>query len=116
MSPIFRFVCGGHPCLNCRESVPGPINRTLNCLSRSHDRYLDLEDVTERTPEARDFILKRIKDANYGWMETFEEHIPTVLYNIHGGVEWLGGATDPYKGLLYVVGNNMSQNYNGVSS
>jgi quinoprotein glucose dehydrogenase len=66
-----------------------------------------MDDVTERTDRARDHVLKAIDRANYGWFEPFEENVPTVLYNIHGGAEWTGAAVDPTRGRLYVSANNV---------
>ena len=65
------------------------------------------EDVTERTPEAHDEVMKRVLFANHGWYEPFEENKPTVLYGFHGGAEWTGAASDPQRGKLYVSANNM---------
>jgi quinoprotein glucose dehydrogenase len=70
-------------------------------------QYFQLSDVTERTPEAHDEVLKRVTHANHGWYEAFEENKPTVLYGFHGGAEWTGAAADPVRGKLYVSANNM---------
>lgn len=66
-----------------------------------------LDDITDRSPEARDEVMKRVQFANHGWYEPFEENKPTVLYGFHGGAEWTGAAVDPAKGLLYVSSNHM---------
>lgn len=66
-----------------------------------------LDDVTDRTPEAREHVLQSIARANFGWFEPFAENVPTVLYNIHGGAEWTGAAVDPARGRLYVSANNV---------
>jgi quinoprotein glucose dehydrogenase len=65
------------------------------------------DHVTERTPAAREFVLKGIAHANYGWFETFEEDVPTVLYGIHGGAQWTGAAFDPVRGRLFVSSSNI---------
>lgn len=66
-----------------------------------------LDDVTQRTPEAHDEVLKRVQGSNFGWFMPFEENQPTVLYGFHGGAEWTGAAADPGRGRLYVSSNNM---------
>ncbi len=65
------------------------------------------DEITARSPEAREFIQKRVAGANYGWFQTFDEGKPTVLFNIHGGAEWTGAAFDPGTGYLYVNANEI---------
>lgn len=67
----------------------------------------DLAHVTDRTPEAREFVLNQLHNANFGWFEPFQEGKPTVLYGIHGGAEWTGAAVDPQAGRLYVSANEI---------
>lgn len=66
-----------------------------------------LEDVTERSQEAHDFVLAHVANARMGRFEVFEENRPTAFYNIHGGAEWMGAAVDPQRGRLYVTANNI---------
>jgi len=66
-----------------------------------------LEDVTERSAEARSAVMQRLEQANFGFFAPFEEDKPTALYNIHGGAEWTGAAVDPARGRLYVSSNNV---------
>jgi glucose dehydrogenase len=64
-------------------------------------------DITTRTPEAREYVLQRIGNANFGWMQPFAENVPTVLYGIHGGAEWTGAAYDPRSRRLFVSSNEV---------
>ncbi len=66
-----------------------------------------LDDVTDRSPEAREHVLATLANANYGWFEPFEENKPTALYGFHGGAEWTGAALDPATGKLYVSANHI---------
>jgi quinoprotein glucose dehydrogenase len=65
------------------------------------------DDITTRTKDAHDYVLKRINSANMGWFEPFEEGKPTVYYGIHGGAEWTGAAFDPTSGCLYISANEL---------
>jgi quinoprotein glucose dehydrogenase len=65
------------------------------------------KDVTDRTPEAREYVEAQIQRANFGWFEPFEDGVPTVFYGIHGGAEWTGAAVDPNHGILYVSSNEL---------
>ncbi|MFM1919105.1 MAG: hypothetical protein RLZZ303_739 [Candidatus Hydrogenedentota bacterium] len=66
-----------------------------------------LDDVTERTPEARRYVMQKLAGANLGWFAPFEEDKPTALFGIHGGAEWTGAAYDPATSRLYVSTNHM---------
>lgn len=70
-------------------------------------QVFSLDDITDRTDEARDYITKRAAGANYGFFQPFDEGKPTILYNIHGGAEWTGAAADPTTGFLYVTANEL---------
>jgi len=61
-----------------------------------------LEDVTDRSEEARKHVLATLEKANLGWFEPFEEDKPTALFGVHGGAEWTGAAFDPTTGHLFV--------------
>ncbi len=64
-------------------------------------------DITTRNEDARDYIQKRVANANYGRFEPFQEGKPTIMYGIHGGAEWTGSAFDPSTGFLYVSANEI---------
>ena len=64
-----------------------------------------LEDITDRTPEARAFVLKQVEHANYGFYQTFAEGKPTLFTGTRGGAEWSGAAVDVPTGRLYVTSN-----------
>lgn len=73
-------------------------------LVRQHFR---LEDVTQRSEEATDAVMRIVSRSNYGWFEAFEEAKPTILFNEHGGAEWTGAASDPRTGRIYVSLNEI---------
>ncbi len=62
-------------------------------------------DITDRTPEARDFVLKTVARSNYGFFEPFTEGKPTLYIGSRGGAEWSGAAVDVPTGRLYVTSN-----------
>jgi quinoprotein glucose dehydrogenase len=63
--------------------------------------------VTDRTEQARSYILQRLSRAAFGWFRPFEEGRPNVLYGLHGGSVWPGAAFDPETGFLYITANKM---------
>ncbi|MHA3772079.1 outer membrane protein assembly factor BamB family protein [Verrucomicrobiota bacterium sgz303538] len=65
------------------------------------------EEVTNRTPEARDAVMRVVGRANYGWFAPFAEAKPTVIFNEHGGAEWTGACVDQRNGRLFVSSNEV---------
>lgn len=63
------------------------------------------DDITDRSPEARAFVLKQVEHANYGFYQTFVEGKPTLFTGTRGGAEWSGAAVDVPSGRLYVTSN-----------
>lgn len=67
-------------------------------------------EVTDRTPEAREFILQKLKS-----MRTGDVFLPpglersVVLPQFNGGAEWGGAAFDPETQLLYVNASNEAE-------
>ena len=70
-------------------------------------RAFSLDDVTDRTPGARAFVMNQLQRANMGWFGPFEEGKPTALYGFHGGAEWTGAAVDPQAGRLFVSASHI---------
>lgn len=66
-----------------------------------------LDDVTNRTDNARAHVLKQLDNASYGWYQPMIENKPVALYGFHGGAEWTGGCFDPNTGRVYVSSNHV---------
>lgn len=58
-------------------------------------------------PETQAIALPVFQRANSGPYPSIEEAKPTLLFNIHGGAEWTGAASDPRNGRLYVTANEI---------
>ncbi len=65
------------------------------------------EEATNRTPEARRFVLERLEAYRHG-----AAYVPpseagsVILPGFHGGATWAGASFDPTRGLLFVNTNN----------
>lgn len=66
-----------------------------------------LSDVTERTPQAREFVMRQLKDATYGWFEPPALDKKDVVFGIGGGAEWPGASFDPNTGWLYISSSHV---------
>ncbi len=67
------------------------------------------DDLTDISAEAHAFALAQFNQADAGWF------IPPstkgiLLYGIHGGAEWGGGAYDPVNEVVYVNSNDLAWN------
>ena len=65
-----------------------------------------LDDVPE-SPTAQATIMPVVQRSNYGPYPSIDEAKPTLLFNVHGGAEWTGAASDPRNGRLYVTANEI---------
>ena len=61
--------------------------------------------ITDRTPEAREFVKQVVARSTYGFFQPFTEGIPNLFIGSRGGAEWSGGAVDVPTGRLYVTSN-----------
>lgn len=64
------------------------------------------EDITNRTPEAKAFIEKKLERANLGFYAPVDYARPTVFNGLLGGTDWPGSAFDPRTGRLYVAASH----------
>lgn len=70
---------------------------------------LSEQDLTTRTPEAHEAVLKRFRQVRSRGMFTPPSLQGTVIFpGFDGGAEWGGQAFDPETGLLYVNVNEMA--------
>ena len=65
-----------------------------------------VDDVTDRTPEARQAVLERVMRSRTGWFQPPVVSQSVVFYGLHGGAEWTGASVTP-NGKLYVSSNEL---------
>ncbi len=66
-------------------------------------QIFSLREVTDRTPEAREYIMQMLEGTNYGNTFTPPSLDGTIIFpGFDGGAEWGGSAVDPTRGVLYV--------------
>ncbi len=70
------------------------------------------DQVTDISPAARRFVLRRLETMRYGPLFTPTGFTRTVrLPGFHGGASWAGASFDPTTGLLYVNTNNIPREH-----
>lgn len=62
--------------------------------------------ITDRTPEARAYVLDRFRNSRQGNNHQLPNETGSLIFGMGGGAEWGGTATDP-GGVFYVNANNM---------
>lgn len=68
---------------------------------------LTLDEVTDVSPEARRYILDRLKGARYGSIFTPPSFDGTIYSpGTNGGANWSGASFDPGRGVLFVNSSN----------
>lgn len=73
-------------------------------------------DITDRTPEAREFVTKVVQQSNYGFYATHIEGKSTLYTGSRGGAEWSGAAVDIPTGRIYVTSNRWVSKITVVSN
>lgn len=63
--------------------------------------------ITDRSPEARDFVQKQVDRAAFGFFQPFVDGRPLLFTGTRGGAEWSGAAVDVPTGRLYVTSNHL---------
>jgi quinoprotein glucose dehydrogenase len=64
------------------------------------------DNITNRTPEARAYVLERYRNSLHGSKYMPPSLKGSLFFSFGGGAEWGGNAADP-DGILYQNGNNM---------
>ncbi len=65
-----------------------------------------LEEITDLSPAAHDYVMKKVAGTIYGWFLPFTLGKPNLYYSTRGGGEWSGAAVDVPTGRLFVTANN----------
>ena len=95
------------------SDVPGELLSSRQALPESPPplgrQRLTEDQLTWRTPEAREAVLKRFRQVRSAGIFTPTSLQGTVIFpGFDGGAEWGGQAFDPETGLLYVNVNEMA--------
>ncbi len=105
--PIFPFRLRRAPTSDLPGEVTSPYQPDVELPEPFAKQEFTLNDVTDRSEEAREFVMNLVRSANLGWFRPFSEGRPTIVPNIHGGAEWTGACVDPTNGRLYVSANEL---------
>jgi len=105
--PIFPFRWRRAPVSALRGEVTSAFQADVEIPEPFARQEFRLEDVTDRSVEARNYVLDTIRKSKWGRFEPPSEKQPLVFYGVHGGAEWTGGCVDPRVGRIYVSSNEL---------
>ncbi len=105
--PLFPFRLRRAPVSKLPGERTSPYQPDVELPEPFAKQIFTADDVTDRSEEAREFVLNQVRRANFGWFQPFDEGKPTALRGFHGGAEWTGAAVDPAAGRLYVSANEL---------
>ena len=78
-------------------NIPEPFSR--NIFQADHLWSADEQETKK--------LIKKYLNYNFGFFEPYELNKKNLQYNFHGGAEWMGGAVDQIKNIMFVTSNNI---------
>ena len=105
--PIFPFRLRRAPASVLPGEATAPYQPDPELPEPYSTQDFKIDEVTNRTPAARDFVLKQLRHATYGWFEPPSEGRPLVYAGSRGGAEWTGACVDVPTGRIYFNSNHL---------
>ncbi len=105
--PIFPFRLRRAPVSTVPGEVTAPYQPYPELPEPISTPEFTLDEITTRTPEAHEFVLKQVQRSAYGWYEPPRLGQPVLYQSSRGGAEWTGACVDVPSGRLYVSSNNL---------
>lgn len=103
--PIFPFRLRRAPVSKLPGERTSPYQPDLELPEPISRMEFNPADITDRTPEARQFVQNVVAHATFGFFEPFTEGKPNLYIGSRGGAEWSGAAVDVPTGRLYITSN-----------
>ncbi len=100
--PLFPFRLRRAPVSTLPGEQTWPYQPDLELPQPFAKQEFTIDDITDISPQAHEYILNKVRPMKRGWFEPFEMGRPTVLFGVLGGAEWTGAAFDPRSGYFYV--------------
>jgi quinoprotein glucose dehydrogenase len=105
--PIFPFRLRRAPTSTLPGEVTAPYQPDPELPEAYSSQDFKIGEVTNRTPEAHDFVLKKLREATFGWFEPPSEGRPMIYAGSRGGAEWTGACVDVPSGRIYLNSNHL---------
>jgi quinoprotein glucose dehydrogenase len=105
--PIFPFRMRRAPTSDLPGEVTAPYQPDPELPEPFGKMEFTAADLTDRTPEAVEFVAARFKSVTTGFFRPGSLGHPNLYWGMDGGAEWSGACVDPGTGRLYVSANNL---------
>jgi quinoprotein glucose dehydrogenase len=105
--PIFPFRLRRAPTSTLAGEVTAPYQPDPELPEPYSSQDFSIDEVTNRSPEAHEFVMKQLRHATYGWFVPPSEGLPMVYAGTRGGAEWTGACVDVPSGRIYLNSNHL---------
>jgi quinoprotein glucose dehydrogenase len=105
--PIFPFRLRRAPTSTLPGEVTAPYQPDPELPEMIAAEDFKLDEVTNRTPQAHNYVMNQLRHATYGWFEPATEGRPLFYAGSRGGAEWTGACVDVPTGRIYLNSNNL---------
>lgn len=93
------------------SDVPNEISSIYQLDLEKPEKFSKIDfsknDFNKMPSEKIEQIETIIKESKIGWFETPSFKKDLIIFGLHGGAQWPGGAIDPYKHELFIPTNNI---------
>ena len=103
--PIFPYRLRRAPASTLPGEITAPYQPDPELPEQISRMAFDPAEITDRTPEAREAVMKMVERSTYGFYQPFVEGKPNLWIGSRGGGEWGGSGIDVPTGRLYVTSN-----------
>jgi quinoprotein glucose dehydrogenase len=105
--PIFPFRLRRAPTGDLPGEMTWPYQPDVELPEPFAKQEFTVDDITDRSDDAHEYVLNRFNSATTGWFRPFSEGKLNLFFGLHGGAEWTGACVDPTTGRLYVSANRI---------
>ena len=105
--PIFDLRYRKAPISDVPNEITSKYQLDLEKPEKFSKVNFDKNDFDKLPNEKIKKINKIIKNSKTGWFEAPSFKKDLIVFGLHGGAQWPGGAIDPYKHELFIPTNNI---------
>jgi quinoprotein glucose dehydrogenase len=105
--PIFPFRLKRVATSTIPGEITSPYQPAVELPEPFARQEFTLNDVTNIGEANRNYVLSKLRDANYGFFRPHKIGQRSVFFGSGGGGEWPGATVDQETGVLYVSSNDM---------
>ena len=106
--PIYDFHLKKAPISNIPGEKTNYYQPNLKIPEPFAKNIFNVNEVTNISQKSREYILRKIKNYNFGFFEPYEIGKKNIQFNFHGGAEWPGGSYNIKDEILYITSSNIA--------